>query len=872
MAKIKFKNCARKIAADSKGAISEAEARAFLEIVSNRARRKRLDGDTTTLSDLLVSEGNKQIKANKVESAIQKRNAKLQALSFIRNKERLDLAGSKFIGLKSLLGGHAGFIRASVDVDQKATRARILGDLHADLDAKGLVGAYNKDEVSRALAKEMAELNLPNPKANISGNPRAFEIAKIINKHMKRTINELNSKGAWIREVEGYITRQSHDSEKLRKMGFAGWYNLLLDKLDKEATFKERGVLEADEKDFLLEVYDNLVTGDHNKHGQLRFGVKEALSKSGFVAKKNSHERVIHFRDSDAWFDYNLEAGTGSLQSSINRSFQYMADDLGLMQNMGPNPHQMLEDLKRAAINDLKPIAADVKDLKASKRAQREIDKIKGDALDNIMSVLDGSTDLIGGNFLARQNAALRAGVRMNTMGATVLTSFTDVASTASEMNYQFGTNYLGSVAKEMTRLGTGLSKEGKSEMYRILGVMADRMIGEYHMRFDADGSMPGQRAKLEWIYYTLNGQRGWDAFRKSGAVAGMLSNLAGLSKLKFNDIPMETRRVMGLYEIDESQWSLFKKIVRKDESGTDFVTPELVKDIEDSDISKIIGKSDRKSIDQYKQRLERNVRAYAVDRADHAVPTPGANERAILLRGTQRGTPEGEALRHFAIFKSFPTAYLSKIMMRDTSGKLPIPADGGPIQATEFGLRGAVEGLREGKGAWGAIAQTMVGMTGLAYMSMVAKDLAKGLEPRDPTKAETWLAAMAQGGGFGIYGDFMFGEFNRYGMSVTQTFLGPTANLFDDIGSLYAKFRDGDDVAASAVRIIRNNMGILASFAPNRYIAVPAILTNMFYTRAALDHLFLYQLQENMNPGFLRRMEKRIMQERGQEFIISPR
>mgnify|MGYP001594006474 CR=1 FL=1 len=45
----------------------------------------------------------------------------------------------------------------------------------------------------------------------------------------------------------------------------------------------------------------------------------------------------------------------------------------------------------------------------------------------------------------------------------------------------------------------------------------------------------------------------------------------------------------------------------------------------------------------------------------------------------------------------------------------------------------------------------------------------------------------------------------------------------------------------------------------------------NLFYTRAALDYLILYQMQESINPGYLRRMERRIEKENGQKFFLPP-
>jgi hypothetical protein len=61
--------------------------------------------------------------------------------------------------------------------------------------------------------------------------------------------------------------------------------------------------------------------------------------------------------------------------------------------------------------------------------------------------------------------------------------------------------------------------------------------------------------------------------------------------------------------------------------------------------------------------------------------------------------------------------------------------------------------------------------------------------------------------------------------------------------------------VAASGLRFLLSNTPFI----------------NLFYTRAAFDWLIIYQLQEAANPGYLRRMERRIRKENRQEFLIPP-
>jgi len=154
-----------------------------------------------------------------------------------------------------------------------------------------------------------------------------------------------------------------------------------------------------------------------------------------------------------------------------------------------------------------------------------------------------------------------------------------------------------------------------------------------------------------------------------------------------------------------------------------------------------------------------------------------------------------------------------------------------------------------------------MIGATIMGYIAMSTKDILRGREPRDAfsddmmKNKDVFLASFLQGGGAGIFGDFLFGEANRYGQSFTTTLLGPTAGTADDIYSIYSKVLEGDDAATDAFRLGLQN----------------APLVNLFYTRAAMEYLFLYGIQEAANPGYLKRVEKRLREENDQEYFLSP-
>ena len=140
-------------------------------------------------------------------------------------------------------------------------------------------------------------------------------------------------------------------------------------------------------------------------------------------------------------------------------------------------------------------------------------------------------------------------------------------------------------------------------------------------------------------------------------------------------------------------------------------------------------------------------------------------------------------------------------------------------------------------------------------YGAMTIKDLLKGKTPRNPADLRTWVSAFTQGGGAGIFGDFHFGEYNRFGGSLAATLAGPAAGTLSDFANIYARVRDGDSSAQAIVRFVMNN--------------VPG--NNLWYIRGPFDYLFGYHLFEMINPGYFNRMKRRVERENEQTFWASP-
>lgn len=232
------------------------------------------------------------------------------------------------------------------------------------------------------------------------------------------------------------------------------------------------------------------------------------------------------------------------------------------------------------------------------------------------------------------------------------------------------------------------------------------------------------------------------------------------------------------------------------------------------------------------RRNLELDLRAFFADEAQFGIIQADDRTRMFTTQGTRPGTALGEAIRFLMQFKSFPVAYTAKILAPALRGR-------------------GVERQRD----WGGIAHLIAMSTLLGYVAMTAKDALKNRTPKDPTKYETILAAFAQGGGLGIYGDFLFGSADRFGGTLYSKLAGPAVGTGADIYDLYTKARSGDAGAGDAFWLALNNTPY----------------ANLWYTRAALDLAILNQIQEWISPGTLRRREKNIQRDFGQRYIVDP-
>ena len=814
--------------------ITEEEATDILDAIAGDIERRIDKIYSQSQEDEIALRRIKLHKQAKINAALQKRNFLINQKRVAAVRQHVSDYVSEGRGTADqaiydiMVGSLKNYRSGRLSVDSR--RQGILNDgaglLLAELESKNLVQAFSSGELDELIYKAMFDVG-PSP------SPEAQDIANAIRKVQKNLLDRKNRAGANIGELESYVVRQRHDPNRLRDAGFDKWYDDIFPLLDKAKTFD--GISDAAKRrEFLREAYNHLESGNFQKTSSV-FGEDgktdplTAFKGPANLAKKLSGSRVLHFKDGASSFKYAQQYSGKPLSTSVLDGIANDAQSIALMEVLGTNPQAMLTRL----IDEY------------------NIEGMAKKRLENGMKELDGTTRAIGAQRTramgldgAAISASMRAIQNMSKLGFATISSFSDIASKATLLQRETGRSFLESYNIAITDVMKAFNDKQKQEFAYLLGTGTEAFMGSIHSRFGADDQLPGRISKAQQIFFKLNGMQFWNSAQKDGLARVLAADLYLNTKKPFSSIPESQRQTLALYNIGESELRMFRKLDTKGPDGNDYIFASMIDQLEDADVDPAAAAMFQRTEvtpemrQAYKDELRTKLSAYYSDSADAAVPTPGARERNIMNQGTERGTPLGEALRMITQFKSFPITFVTKGLYRQYYGK----------QA-------------QGKSGALGIVQLITGMTAMGYVSNATKDILKGREPRDVFTRERAFSGLAEalpaGGGLGIYGDFLFGEYNRYGQSLTQTIAGPTFGMIDDIAGVYSNMMSGEFSKAASQSVNQ------------AFRLIPG--QNLFWAKFGIDYLLLYGLSEATNPGYTERLERRVEKETGSEFFLSP-
>jgi len=799
--------------------------------------------------DRISKDVTEQIKAQK---RINKINAINDEILIRKKVEELleNFKGDEQEGLIALLVGSNRLTtgsRTSVGVAQNAAQGQLIAAFDAEVTAAGLDGMFDRADarLQEELAITMEEISLG--KETTTKNKDVKKLAEIMEKHSELTRTALNERGANIAKMWGYVVKQSHDQFNVRaaanRLGknleeiksdptltgtdinynknYTAWKDFIMQYLDGDRTFADTDNID----DFLMNSYNSLVG---NK-------IQVADGASGVFGSRNitkgiANKRVLHFKSARHWNAYNEKFGTGSLKETYYSGLMTAGRNIGMLDTLGTKPKENFEKIRVAVSNRMI----------AEKRSVESLSSYR--QFEKFMNVVDGTVYTFdGGTFgfaITKYSAIARAVGNVAKLGGAVISAAADIGIYASEMKYQ-GRSFLGGMFEAMNSIRRIKNTKQKEDIVQGLGFIKDGTIYDVSGRFQVGDNLNKGWTQIQRTFFKYNLLSWWTNTLKENSMLGMANYYAKQKNLGFDQLNKPLQDFFKLYNIDSNKWNVIRKTaMSKADDGTEFINISELSNMSDADIKKITGMDDlsKSELQMEKEKFKYSVSGMLLDRSIYAVIEPDARTKGTMTQGTLAGTGMGEAMRFLGQFKAFPIAVVNKVLGREVAFLRK-----GKNQDIGRGIRG--------------ITALMITSGMFGYMSMSLKDLLKGKEPRDPNKKATIMAAFLQGGGLGIYGDVLFKE-QRDAGSVLAGAIGPFPTTVIDLGLAfkYALGLEGGKAGRAAYRTISSNIPFL----------------NLFYIKAAFDYMIGFQLMETMNPGVLKRVEKRMKKDYNQEYLFT--
>lgn len=650
-----------------------------------------------------------------------------------------------------------------------------------------------------------------------TGNAAAREMAQAWSQTAEKARRMFNQAGGDIPRLDDWGMPQRHDAVAVRAAGFDDWYGFIRPRIDIEKMIDYRTGRPMGEDRFRLaaeEAYRNIATE----------GWAGREPSGGAYGKKLSRRHMDHrffkFASPDAWMEYQQRFGEGDIFSTMMAHLDGMARDIASLQVLGPNPTSTIRWMGAVVEKDLRMEAlrsrasTDSVDSKI-RSAKRQMDLLYEQHTGSSNSPIHGKA--------ARTMAGTRSLLQSAQLGAAALSAVSDISFQAMAAS-RIGIPYT-RVARRFASMLNPMNIEDQKIAVRM-GFIADNWatLASAQQRYLGEVSGPEITRRIADTVMRVSGLSPWTQAGRWAFGMEFTGFLGDHVSRGFTDLPQPLRRTMETYGITSADWEMARKAPLYNHEGASFLRPE---DMGDETVA-------LKFLDMIHGETE------------FAVPSTSARGRVALTGEVRPGTIQGELIRSVSMYKNFPVTLMMTHFRRAMS--LPTAAERGKY-----------------------FAQLILMSTALGALSMQLKEISKGRDPRkmidwnDPAAmAKFWSAAMLQGGGIGIFGDFLFAQENRFGGGLAQTVAGPMVGLAADFTGYFNQnvgaMIDGRDTAWAGGAI-----DLAQRYMPGG---------SLWYARLGMESLLWNQLREFADPRYndrIKRMVRNARRDYGQEYWFRP-
>lgn len=693
-----------------------------------------------------------------------------------------------------LMRGYNGGVKDGAPIDPKAAIAMIARDDKARYSPVELRARAVKVRVHGMMDQMLGDLRKtvlgkvrdPVLEADIVralngeavANVSAKEMADALRGAMDYMRQRFNMAGGHIPKMEGYDLPHRWSAQQLRATTFDQWMADIAPALDRQRMIdRDTGLPFTDAK--LRTALQGVFNTIRTEGWSSRSA--GAIGASS-IANRHADERFLHFRSADDWLRINEKYGAAGAFDTVMGHVEVMSREIGAMEILGPNPEATIRFIGDTVIKEAqtKGNGAAINSAKAAAAQTRSLwDEFAGR---NASPVNER---------LARNFGTMRAVQTSAKLGGAVLSAVGDFAMTA--MTRRFNGMRVTSMLSDYVRLMRPGSKDDMM-LAMHMGAAAD----EWADMAASMNRLTGEELTGEFAQRLASGtlrlsglSRHTMALRASHArqVSGLLTREAGKVH---GALDKDFRAMLDRYGIGAKEWDVIRATPLKEERGTGWILPDQIAD----------------------QRVGDKVIEMIQSETDFAVPTVDLRTRATINSIGKRGTWTGEIARSAFLFKSFGLTVLN------LHGRRMLDMDGWSAARYAAGLTALT---------------TMAGA-----MSVQMKELQKGRDPAPMQSKAFWGKAMLQGGGWGIFGDFIGSSESRFGSGFAATLAGPAVQSASNVADLTVgnsmKLLRGDDTDfwPDTLRIMRQEVPVLSS---------------LWYAKPIYDRMILNHLDRMIDP-----------------------
>ena len=629
-----------------------------------------------------------------------------------------------------------------------------------------------------------------------TGNASARELAKAWETTIELLRKRFNRAGGAIAKNKKYGLPQNHDQIAIREAGYENWREYILnERLDLQDMIDEQTGLPFSKEKFELilpDIYESIVTDGINKL------IPGAQGYGKSLGNRRQDHRFLKFKNGTAWLEYQKKFGDANSFDTMISHVTNMSRDISMMEILGPNPAATLQFLKQTLVKNAKTEKA----VKQANSADKKID-------DLYMAVTGKNNSPVNG-FWASTFAGTRQILQSAQLGAASISAITDL--NFQRMARSFAglpqTSTLSGYLKQLAPLG----QKEKGELAIRLGLIAEgwTSLAAGQMRYVGDVSGPEVTRRISDFVMRASLLSPMTSAGRWAFGMEFMGTLAGNRAKTFDQLEPNFRNTLERYGLGESSWNNIRSTELYNFEGATFLRPADIRARTDLAPGRA-------------EELTTRLLEMINTETNFAVPSSSMRGRVALTGDTRPGTIAGELTRSFAMYKNFGVTLVNTHLMRGMSQK---------------GMAG--------KGTY--FADLLISATLMGGLALQLKEMSKGRDPRPMDTQEFWGAAFLQGGGLGIYGDFLFSERNRFGGGLAQTVAGPNVQLVGDVldlsigNVLQAATGEDTNFGAELIRAAQD-------YTPG---------SSIWYARLGLERLVWDRLQIMTDPKAKKKMRKR--------------